>query len=53
MHRALGTPGKLKRAVAIPNAGAHVIGSSITSGDVPGVEAAINAWWKEISRNQN
>lgn len=53
MHRALGTPEKLKRAVAIPNAGAHVIGSSITSGDVPGVEAAITGWWKEISANRN
>lgn len=53
MHRALGTPDSLKRAVAIPNAGAHVIGSSITSGDVPGVEAAINSWWEDIHGNRN
>ncbi|MBO9153917.1 alpha/beta hydrolase [Chitinophaga sp. GCM10012297] len=53
MHRELGTPDSLKRAVAIPNAGAHVLGSSITSGDVPGVEAAINSWWEEVNRNRN
>ncbi|WP_343703671.1 alpha/beta hydrolase [Chitinophaga sp.] len=53
MHQHLGTPAALKRAVAIPNAGAHVIGSSITSADVPAVSAAISRWWKEISANQN
>jgi len=53
MHRELGTPDSLKRAVAIPNAAAHVIGSGITSADVPAVESAISGWWKEITRNQN
>lgn len=53
MHQQLGTPDSLKRALPIPNAGAHVIGSSITSGDVPAVESAITGWWKEITRNQN
>ncbi len=52
MHKELGTPDSLKRAVAIPKAGTHVIGSSITSGDVPGVEAAISGWWQEVSRNR-
>ena len=52
MHRALGTPEHLKRAVPIPNAGAHVIGSSLASKDVPAVESAITQWWKELSSNQ-
>lgn len=39
MHEQLGTPDDKKVAVAIPSAGAHVIGSSLTSGDVPGVYA--------------
>lgn len=51
MHEQLGTPPAKKRAVAIPGAGAHVIGSSITSGDVPGVEAAIEAWWQDMYGN--
>ena len=37
MHQQLGTPESLKVAKAIPEAGAHVIGSSLTSGDVDGV----------------
>lgn len=41
MHGQLGTPAELKEAVAIPNAGVHVIGCSLTSQDVPGVSAAI------------
>lgn len=44
MHRQLGTPPGLKQAIAIPNAQAHVIGSSITSHDIPAVERAINAF---------
>lgn len=48
MHRELGTPENLKRAVPIPNAGAHVIGSSLASKDIPAVESAITQWWKEI-----
>lgn len=53
MHRQLGTPDSLKSAVPIPNAGAHVIGSSLTSKDIPSVETAITQWWKVVSRNQN
>ncbi|MGX5816802.1 alpha/beta hydrolase [Chitinophaga lutea] len=49
MHRELGTPDSLKRAIPIPNARAHVIGSSITSADVPAVESAMKAWWSRIS----
>lgn len=37
MNEELGTPDSLKLIKAIPNAGAHVIGSSITSADVEGV----------------
>lgn len=39
MHKQLGTPDSLKAAVAMPNAGAHVLGSSLTSKDVEGVFA--------------
>lgn len=44
MHKQLGTPANLKEAVAIPHANAHVIGCSLTSGDVPAVEKAIDAF---------
>lgn len=44
MHNQLGTPPQLKEAVAIPNANAHVIGCYLTSGDVPAVEKAIQAF---------
>jgi pimeloyl-ACP methyl ester carboxylesterase len=44
MEKELGTPDSLKEAIAIPNAGAHVLGSPITSKDVPGVERAIDAF---------
>ncbi len=37
MHKQLATPDSLKEIVSIPNAGAHVIGSSLTSKDVEGV----------------
>jgi pimeloyl-ACP methyl ester carboxylesterase len=41
MHQELGTPDDMKVAVAIPDAGAHVIGSSLTSKAVPAVYAEI------------
>lgn len=41
MNSQLGTPDSLKSAVAIPDAGAHVIGSSLTSKDVDGVYSQI------------
>lgn len=37
MHEQLGTPTELKQAIAMPNAGAHVLGSFMTSKDVDGV----------------
>jgi pimeloyl-ACP methyl ester carboxylesterase len=44
MEKQLGTPENLKQAVAIPNAGAHVIGCYLTSRDVPAVEKAIDSF---------
>ena len=41
MHDQLGTPDSLKEAIAIPNAGTHVIGCYYRSNDVPAVIAAI------------
>ena len=37
MHKQLGTPDSLKVAIAMPNAGEHVLGSSLVSKDVAGV----------------
>ncbi|HEX8059607.1 MAG TPA: alpha/beta hydrolase [Cyclobacteriaceae bacterium] len=42
MNKELGTPGDMKVEKAIPNAGAHVIGSKMTSKDIPAVEQAID-----------
>lgn len=42
MHSQLGTPAEMKVEKAIPDAGAHVIGSYLTSKDIPSVEAAVN-----------
>jgi hypothetical protein len=47
MNKQLGTPENKKVTVAIPNAGAHVIGSSLTSKDVPAVYDAIVKFAKE------
>jgi hypothetical protein len=44
MMNALGTQAPLKKEVAIPNGGNHVLGSSMLSGDVPGVEQAISSF---------
>ncbi|ARS42763.1 alpha/beta hydrolase [Sphingobacteriaceae bacterium GW460-11-11-14-LB5] len=44
MFDELGTPNNLKRKQAIPNAGNHVMGSYITSKDLPGVEKAIEGF---------
>lgn len=44
MEKELGTADSLKEAVAIPEAGAHVLGCSFVSHDVPGVERAIDAF---------
>jgi pimeloyl-ACP methyl ester carboxylesterase len=47
MHKQLGTPDSLKRAVALPNAGAHVLGSPLVSKDVGGVMEEIKKFVKE------
>ena len=44
MQEQLGTPGDLKLAKAIPEAGAHVIGSSLTSNDIDGVYREIRSF---------
>ena len=48
MFDELGTPAALKYKEAIPNAGTHVIGSSIRSHDVAGVEKGITSFLTEI-----
>jgi esterase/lipase len=44
----LGTPAELKRSVAMPKAGAHVLGSSLTSKDVEGVYREIEDFSKNV-----
>ncbi|MBX2942150.1 MAG: alpha/beta hydrolase [Cyclobacteriaceae bacterium] len=44
MNEELGTPAALKEAIAIPDVGAHVIGSYLVSKDLKSVEKAINAF---------
>lgn len=44
----LGTPAELKRAVPIPNAGAHVLGSSLVSKDVEGTYREIEKFALEV-----
>jgi pimeloyl-ACP methyl ester carboxylesterase len=48
MVEQLGTSKALKRAVAMPNTGNHVIGSPILSKDVPGVEQETIRFMQEI-----
>jgi pimeloyl-ACP methyl ester carboxylesterase len=48
MFDQLGTAGELKRAVAMPNTGNHVIGSPILSKDVMGVEQQTIGFLQEI-----
>lgn len=48
MFRELGTPDDKKMEVAIPNAGAHVIGSYIKSKDYKSVEEACNRFAEDI-----
>jgi esterase/lipase len=50
MFRELGTPADKKMEVAIPNAGNHVIGSSIKSKDYKSVEEACDKFAEEILR---
>jgi pimeloyl-ACP methyl ester carboxylesterase len=48
MNEELGTPDPLKQAVAMPDAGAHVMGSHLVSKDIEGVEKAINEFAERI-----
>jgi len=48
MFGELGTPADKKRAVAMPRAGNHVLGSYIKSRDVNGVESEIERFMSEI-----
>jgi esterase/lipase len=48
MFDQLGTVRLLKKRVPIPNAGDHVIGSYITSKDIPEVEKQINLFSKQL-----
>lgn len=48
MFERLGTPKELKRAIAMPNTGDHVIGSYIKSKDIAGVEMEVERFAKEI-----
>ena len=42
MHEQLGTPDSLKQAIALPDVGAHVIGSYLVSKDLQSVTDAVN-----------
>lgn len=48
MYNELGSPDKLKRSMAMPNTGDHVIGSPIKSHDVAGVQREIEKFMKEV-----
>jgi pimeloyl-ACP methyl ester carboxylesterase len=48
MNEQLATPPESKKAIAIPTAGAHVLGSSLASKDVEGVYNAIEQFAVEI-----
>ncbi|SFD50725.1 Esterase/lipase [Chitinophaga sp. CF118] len=47
MEKELGTPDSLKEAIAIPGAGAHVLGCYFVAKDIPAVEKAIDAFAEE------
>ena len=48
MFSQLGTPSKLRKAVAMPKTGNHVIGSYIKSNDIEGVEREIEKFMLDI-----
>jgi pimeloyl-ACP methyl ester carboxylesterase len=48
MFNELGTPADKKRAVAIPNAGNHVLGSWVRSHDIPSVEKEADRFMTEV-----
>ena len=47
MFDELGTPTEQKQKIALPNAGNHVLGSAITSKDIPGVQKAMDGFIAE------
>lgn len=47
MHSQLGTPENMKKAVAIPGAGAHVIGSYLVSKDLGSVEHEVDLFARD------
>jgi hypothetical protein len=51
MFEQLSTVGSFKKSVAIPNAGDHVLGSYITSKDIPEVEKQINLFSNQLKWN--
>lgn len=54
MFEQLGTPAALKRKVALPNVGNHVLGSYITSKDLQSVEIAIeNFTWNVLKASES
>lgn len=48
MHKQLGTDPSQKRAIAIAEAGAHVLASHLVSKDIPAVEREINRFAEEV-----
>jgi hypothetical protein len=50
MYRALSTPDSLKREMALPNTGDHVLASPIKSKDVGSVEKACMDFGKQVLR---
>jgi pimeloyl-ACP methyl ester carboxylesterase len=48
MFEKLGTPAPLKRSVAMPNVGDHVIGSYIKSHDLPGVQREMAGFAEQV-----
>jgi pimeloyl-ACP methyl ester carboxylesterase len=50
MYGALGTPDSLKRELALPNTGDHVLASPIKSKDVASVEKACIEWGAQVLR---
>lgn len=52
MFDELGTPAKNKQKIALPKTGNHVIGSSITSKDIRGVEKAMDEFISQRLKNK-
>jgi pimeloyl-ACP methyl ester carboxylesterase len=50
MFDELGTPPSLKREVAMPNTGDHVIGSPLKSKDVAGVQKEVETFFQQVLR---